>query len=660
MIRSTTVCALALAAATLLIPASARAADTILHNFTASGSDGNLPPGSLTLSGSNLYGMTNSGGSGSEGTIFSLNTDGSGFGVLHTFVFSASDGRNPEGSLTLSGSNLYGMTYAGGSADAGTIFSLNTNGTGFTLLHSFSGLASDGQLPNGSLTLSGSTLYGMTTSGGTSNLGTIFSLNTNGTGYGLLHTFTSATTDGKSPFGSLTLSGSTLYGMTRDGGGSNGGTLFSMNVDGTGFTLLHSFAGGASDGSAPYGSLTLSGTKLFGLTNTGGSNGAGTLFSMNVNGTGFTLLHSFVNALNDGQDPFGSLTLLGSKLYGMTYAAGGNSLGTVFSINTDGSSFALLQSFAGGTGDGSRPRDSLTLSGDASTLYGMTESGGTANVGVVFSVPAPTPTPSPTPTPTPPAQSLNVSTRLEVGTGDKVSIGGIIITPGEAKRVLLRAIGPSLANFGIADPLADPVLELHASDGTLITSNDNWNTPPAPDIEATGLAPTNPLESAILVTLDPGLYTAVVTGKAGGTGVGLVEAYDLDQSATSQLGNLSTRGFVDTGNNVMIGGFILGPDGAPDASVLVRAIGPSLIPFGVTDALADPVLELHDANGTLIKSNDNWNTPPAPDIEATGLAPTNPLESAILTSLPPGGYTAIVAGKGGLTGVALVEVYRLP
>ena len=195
---------------------------------------------------------------------------------------------------------------------------------------------------------------------------------------------------------------------------------------------------------------------------------------------------------------------------------------------------------------------------------------------LLLSISSASPSPSPSPTPTPPAQSLNVSTRLDVGTGDKVSIGGIIITEGEAKRVLLRAIGPSLANFGITDPLPDPVLELHAGDGSLITSNDNWNSPPAPDIEATGLAPTNPLESAIIATLDPGLYTAVVNGKDGGTGVGLVEAYDLDQSASSQLGNLSTRGFVDIGNNVMIGGFILGPDDAPNANVLVRAIGPSL------------------------------------------------------------------------------------
>ena len=228
-------------------------------------------------------------------------------------------------------------------------------------------------------------------------------------------------------------------------------------------------------------------------------------------------------------------------------------------------------------------------------------------------------------------------------TGDKVSIGGIIITEGEAKRVLLRAIGPSLAAFGVTDPLPDPILELHAGDGTLITSNDNWKlSPEMRDIEATGLAPSDDLESAIIRTLDPGLYTAVVNGKNGATGVGLVEAYDLDLSATSQLGNLSTRGFVGTGTNVMIGGFILG-GGGKEVNVVVRALGPSLTDFGVTGALADPTLELHDENGALIQDNDNWKETQQADIEATGLQPTNDLESAIFRTLAPGAYTAIVS-----------------
>jgi plastocyanin len=281
-------------------------------------------------------------------------------------------------------------------------------------------------------------------------------------------------------------------------------------------------------------------------------------------------------------------------------------------------------------------------------------------VTVAGATPTPTPSPTPTPDPTVPAQALNVSTRLDVETGDKVSIGGIIITPGEAKRVLLRAIGPSLASFGVTDPLPDPILELHAGDGTLITTNDNWkDSPEMMDIEATGLAPSNDLESAIISTLDPGLYTAVVNGKNGATGVGLVEAYDLDVSATSQLGNLSTRGFVGTGTNVMIGGFILG-GGGKEVDVVVRALGPSLTDFGVAGALADPTLELHDENGALIKDNDNWKDTQQADIEATGLQPTNDLESAIFQTLAPGAYTAIVAGKDDSTGVGLVEVYRLP
>jgi len=263
-----------------------------------------------------------------------------------------------------------------------------------------------------------------------------------------------------------------------------------------------------------------------------------------------------------------------------------------------------------------------------------------------------------TPTPTP-AQPLNISTRMEVRTDAQVLIGGFIITGNDPKELVLRAIGPSLGGFGIADPLADPVLELHASDGSLITMNDNWKDTQQAEIEASGFQPQNDLESAIISTLDPGSYTAVVSGKDGGTGVGLVEGYDLDQAVDSQLGNISTRGFVETGTNVMIGGFILGGESG-NANVVVRALGPSLTAFGVTGALADPTLELHDQNGALVQSNDNWKETQQTEIEATDLQPTNDLESAIFETLAPGAYTAIVAGKDDLTGVGLVEVYRSP
>jgi plastocyanin len=267
-------------------------------------------------------------------------------------------------------------------------------------------------------------------------------------------------------------------------------------------------------------------------------------------------------------------------------------------------------------------------------------------------------TPTPTPTPTP-SQPLNISTRMDVQTGEQVLIGGFIITGTAPKKVILRAIGPSLAAFGISNPLADPILELHGADGSLITSNDNWKDTQQAEIEATGIPPQSDLESAIVSTLAPDSYTAIVSGKNEGTGVGLVEGYDLDQAADSQLANISTRGFVETESNVMIGGFILG-GGSGSANVLMRALGPSLTLAGVSGALADPTMELHDANGALLQSNDNWKDTQQTEIEATGIPPQNDLESAIVATLTPGNYTAIVAGKNGLTGVGLVEVYRLP
>ena len=261
--------------------------------------------------------------------------------------------------------------------------------------------------------------------------------------------------------------------------------------------------------------------------------------------------------------------------------------------------------------------------------------------------------------PVPPNILLNISTRVQVLTDDKVLIGGFIVGGDEAKTVILRAIGPSLADFGITDALTDPVLELHAGDGSTITSNDNWKMDQQSEIEMTGLQPTKDLESAIVATLEPGAYTAIVSGKNGGTGVGLVEVYDLDTTAASELANISTRGFVEVGNNVMIGGFILsGETGGSD--VLIRAIGPSLTPFGVAGALADPSLELHDGDGNVIGSNNDWKESQQGEIEATGLAPQDELESALFETLEPGAYTAIVTGQGGGTGVALVEAYRLP
>jgi streptogramin lyase len=268
---------------------------------------------------------------------------------------------------------------------------------------------------------------------------------------------------------------------------------------------------------------------------------------------------------------------------------------------------------------------------------------------------------------TPQAKVLNVSTRLAVQTGDNVLIGGFIITGRDAKKILVRGIGPSLTGAGITGALADPRLEVHNSSGALVATNDNWRfTQPGgaipgdqqAEIQATGLAPANDQESALIATLEPGNYTAVLQGVNGSTGIGVVEVFDLNQATPSKLANISTRGFVNSGDNVMIGGFIVRPGGGTETRVVVRAIGPSLRP-GIANALDDPTLELHDHNGATIASNNNWKDSQETEIQDTGLAPTNDAESAILINLIPGAYTAVVRGNSNATGVALVELYNL-
>ena len=260
-------------------------------------------------------------------------------------------------------------------------------------------------------------------------------------------------------------------------------------------------------------------------------------------------------------------------------------------------------------------------------------------------------------------QAMNISTRARVETGDNVLIGGFIVTGSVAKKVIIRAIGPSLSQHGLSDVLADPTLELHDGNGALLQSNDNWQDDPsqASQISASGLAPSNNLESAIIATLQPGNYTAIVRGKNSGQGIALAEVYDLDPAADSQLGNISGRAYVQTNDDVMIGGFIIGNNiGATE--VIIRAIGPSLSQHGLSNVLADPTLELHDGNGALLQSNDNWQDDPdqAARISAANLAPSNSLESAIWASLAPGNYTAIVRGKNNGVGIGLVEVYNVP
>jgi hypothetical protein len=294
--------------------------------------------------------------------------------------------------------------------------------------------------------------------------------------------------------------------------------------------------------------------------------------------------------------------------------------------------------------------------------------------------PTPTPTPSPTPTPTPTASPTpmatptptptptpgtlgNISTRLRVLSGDNVLIGGMIATGTGGKRVIIRAIGPSLTPFGVPGALANPTLDLFQGN-TPLFSNDDWqNSAQQAEIANSGLAPSDAAESAIIWTLTPGQnYTAAVQGKNGTTGIGVVEVFDLDRAAASKLGDISTRGFVDVDDNVMIAGLIAGPGNGTSLKILVRALGPTLSDFGVASALVNPTLDLVNSSGTVIRSNDNWKDDPQQraTIEAAGLAPTHDEEAALVETVAPGAYTAIVRGSGRATGVGLVEVYNIP
>ncbi len=262
----------------------------------------------------------------------------------------------------------------------------------------------------------------------------------------------------------------------------------------------------------------------------------------------------------------------------------------------------------------------------------------------------------------PPSQPQNLSTRGNVGTGDDVLIGGFIITGNDDKQVVLRALGPSIPSSEVTNSLADPVLELHDSTGAIVATNDNWmDLSPADQTVLTNnnLAPTNDAESALVETLAPGHYTTIVRGADDSTGVALVEAYDIDNGTTdSKLANISTRSNVTTGEGVMIAGFIEGGGGF--STTIIRGLGPSLSDSGITDFLADPTLELHDADGDVIDSNDNWMDGPDMDqISADGLAPSDPNEAALFEILPAGMYTAVLSGVGGSSGVALVEVYNI-
>jgi uncharacterized repeat protein (TIGR03803 family) len=386
----------------------------LLHAFapvvSGTNADGDFPYAQLARSGNVLYGTTFNAGANSNGTVFAMNVDGTGFTNLHVFTVRSgtfhtnADGGWPGSGVVVSGNVLYGTTGVAGPSLHGTVYAMNTDGTGFTNLHVFAGNY-DGASTMAGLVLAGSRLYGITEGGGTNAYGMIFGMNTDGSAYTNLHSFTSLTsgtnTDGIQPLATLAVYGTNLFGACSGGGAKGNGTTFRLKTDGSGFTNLHVFSamlsGTNGDGAMPYaGGLTVNGTNLFGTTRLGGMGGNGVLYRMNLDGSGFTNLHSFTAAADftntDGLYPFGSLFSSGSTLYGTAAGGGATTNGTVFVVNTDGSGFKVLYNFSHvlnlTNADGAVPV-SVMLS--SNTLYRVAHSGGSGGSGAVFSLFVPPP-----------------------------------------------------------------------------------------------------------------------------------------------------------------------------------------------------------------------------------------------------------------------------
>jgi uncharacterized repeat protein (TIGR03803 family) len=587
-------------------------------------------------SGLNLFGTT---GIGGPGSIFKITPQGD---LIYVHQFNSGPGHEPNGPLVqASDGNFYGVVAFGPSVQESAIFKMTPDGN-VTILYQFTGGTDGGQVEGGLKLGQDGNLYGVCYGGGMNGHGTFFRLTLGGV-LTTLHYFQGKDAqDGDRPGAPPNQANDgTWYGTTYYGGSSSDtGTIYRVSPSGD-YEMLHAFSGG-TDGFSPESIIQGTDGNFYGCLSNGGANG--NVFKMTPAGIVTTVRH-----FTDGSFPNGNLLQADDGfIYGTTRKENFQGPpprigeGTVFRFSSGtGSDFTILHTFAGD------PLGALIQASDRNLYFTIQE-------GTIFKVTLAVP------------KLVNISTRLRVRTGNDVLIGGFIVTGMQPKKVIVRAIGPSLSSSGVGGPLSDPMLELHDGSGAIIATNDDWGTTQiggvisanqVADIQNSGLAPQDHVESSIIATLPPGAYTAIVHGKDDATGVGLVEVYDLDQNASSKLANISTRGFVETDSNVMIGGLII--RGTDSGTLLVKALGPSLGDFGVVNALPDPTLELHDGNGVLIASNDDWREAQQVEIQSTGLAPKNDPESAILTTKAPGNYTAIVRGKNNTPGTALVEVYQI-
>ena len=539
---------------------------------------------------------------------------------------------------------LYGAST--GVGGRGSVYCIDPTGA-FTVLHQFTD-GDDGSYPVALVASRDGNVYGVATSSQNSGkYGSFFRITPAGT-FNVVKVFDNPG-NGAYPAGLVEAKDGNLYGLVSS---FYGGSLFRITSAGV-KTDIYTFA--PDYGSRPGNLIAGADGNLYGtrsgyiLSAHGGlllSNGA--TWQCSPGGT-FKTLHSFNNS--DGIFyPSSLLAASDGNLYGLVGVSSSGPKTIVYRLTTAGGFTPLYESQSLVQG---------LLEGIGGNFYGTMPFGGPLNGGTVFQYIFGTP------------GAVNLATRMKVGTGDNVSIGGFIVTGNAAKKVLLRGIGPSLAVNGqpLAGKLEDPRLELHDSNGVVIGRNDNWRTSQtggvvtgdqSAQITASGLAPTDDREAALIANLPPGSCTAVVSGSNNATGVGLVEIYDLDIEADAQLANISTRGFADTGDNALIGGFIVDGSFYSRSKVVVRAIGPSLSQFGVPNLLQDPSLSIYNQNGYELAVNDDWRDANQPEVVALGLAPQDDRESAIYLTLPAGNYTAIISGKAGATGVALVETYNVP
>jgi CSLREA domain-containing protein len=626
----------------------------IVSNAAAGGGITNHNGGTVTLTGSTLTANSASSGGGAANL--------SGTFTATDCIFSANTA-NVQGTGTSNGTG--GGIYHG----AGTMTVTNCTITGNTVTGLFGGSGAGsgsggGIFHTGPLTISGSTVSGNSAQGGEAMNGTA------GAAFG----------GGVYSSGSLTAVNCTIAGNSLQGGRGLSGNV-----------------GGAASGGGIYfaanGTYTVTSSTIVSNTATGGS---GTPTAAGVGGgifnaNGTVNLKSTLIAGNTAQTPDvnGPYASQGFNLIGKTDGSTGFPSGTdlVGTIN------APLDPKIDPNGLKNNGGPTLTIAllpgspaidhGNSATSNGTpatdqrdagfpriydnpsvaNAAGGDGSDIGAFEVQAV------------PGLVANVSTRLQVGTGDNVLIEGFIVQgpAGSTKKIIVRAIGPSLVAFGITDALPNPTLEIHdANNGNaIVATNDDWKTTQpgglitadqSAEIAASGVAPGNDLESAIIANLPPGSYTAVVRGVGNSVGTGVVDAYDLSAASPAKLVNVATRGLIQPGDQLMIAGFIV-QNGSVRA--VVRAIGPSLAAFGITNALADTTLQLRDGNGAIVVENDDWKirsngTSQQAELEATGLQPTNDLEAAVVATLPPGQYTAQVRGKPETTGTGVVQVYFLP